>query len=302
MPGRRSVRHRGLALGSGSARSPAAACRVRGGLTGGYRRFGCLRRVSRRCGCGSAGGGACARSATSPRTTAALGFSGVLRRGRRILGRRCGLDQRRGLGAVGVGVGDGRFEAELREHHLHHAAGAATVGAHPDGGDLAIERAALAHQLAILGGRVRAVEQGAAGARPGAPKSFAHTDLQVDDGAVAQQRPGVLGQHRAAAERDDAALGEDGAADHPLLDPAELRLTVGGEDLRNGATGLPLDARVGVVQLDAEFLRELAADRRFPRARRSDQHHARRARIGLHDHGVLGSAVALCGRALIRFT
>ncbi len=60
--------------------------------------------------------------------------------------------------------------------------------------------------------------------------------------------------------------------DDLLLDPAELRLTIVGEDVGDGAAGLLLDGGVGVEQAQAHRLGQAASDGRFPRAGQTDQH------------------------------
>ena len=95
------------------------------------------------------------------------------------------------------------------------------------------------------------------------------------------------------------AFAEEGAANDPFLDPAEFGFAVDGEDIGDGPSGVALDARVGVVQLDPEFSREFAADRRLSGAGRSDQHHAGGAWVGLHDHCDRLSA-GMWGRVLTR--
>ena len=94
----------------------------------------------------------------------------------------------------------------------------------------------------------------------------------VDPGGERRARealPRRLGQDRAAAERDHGRRPGERLCDDLLLDPPELRLAAL-EELRDRPEA-PLDLLVGVDERAPGQPRELAAERRLPRAHEADE-------------------------------
>ena len=85
----------------------------------------------------------------------------------------------------------------------------------------------------------------------------------------AEPFPRLLGEHRAAAERDDRRRPCEGLGDDLLLEPAELGLSAL-EELRDGPVQ-PLDLGIRVHEWASRALGDLAPDRRLPRPHEADE-------------------------------
>ena len=103
------------------------------------------------------------------------------------------------------------------------------------------------------------------------PGSVTEPDPEEDHVVVAQQRAGVGVEDCTATKCEHPGVGRQGAGDDVLLECTEPRLSVVDEDLGDGATGRTLDELVGVQELDAEALRDLAPDRRLAGTHRTDE-------------------------------
>ena len=82
-----------------------------------------------------------------------------------------------------------------------------------------------------------------------------------------------LGVHvGAAAGRQHLRAAVEQARDHARFAGAEIRLAIGGEDLRDGHAGSRLDLGVRIDEADAEPLRQPPADRGLARSHHADEH------------------------------
>jgi hypothetical protein len=113
-------------------------------------------------------------------------------------------------------------------------------------------------------------------------------DAEVDDGGGrgGEGGAGALVGGRAAAEGEHRVLAVQQVRDDRVLQLAEGRLAVVGEDPRDRPARRALDDVVAVGERDAELRREQAADRGLARAHEADD----------DDHGAASSA-AMARRA-----
>ena len=109
------------------------------------------------------------------------------------------------------------------------SAGAMSVGVDDIGGYLAIERGSLVQQLEQLAADI-AEQQRSRGIETNALHSLRQTNPQPHHSMITQSRPGGRGQHRAAAERQDAGEWQQFSGDL-FFEGAECRLPVVGEDV-----------------------------------------------------------------------
>ena len=125
------------------------------------------------------------------------------------------------------------------------------VGLHLRIGHLPVQRQPGVQQRLVGGPRVHPGEQRPVDGQAGALHAGRHRQVEEDDGVSDQLRPGCVGQHRSAAEREDAGMLGERGQHRRLLQFAETRLAVLQEDVRDGPAGRRLDVGVGVAERQA---------------------------------------------------
>ena len=158
--------------------------------------------------------------------------------------------------------------------------GAAFTG-HGEVADLVVERGTLCLQLTVPGHGVVRRDDRAVRVPGSTPCALLRSDLEMDDDLVGEQRPGCGGDHRAAAEGDDA-VGAQGIGDVPLLQLPEGRFTELTEDLAAPTAVVLLDEGVGVHHAAVQRLGEMTADRGLSGAGQPDEDETRMPPTGRH--------------------
>ena len=144
----------------------------------------------------------------------------------------------------------------------------AAVRVHLHGGHLAVRRQAPRVDLVEVGALQHRAELVLAHPRQG----LVVVDPQVHHGRVAQDgsRAGIAEGPAAQGEHGIGAT--DQLVDRPVLELAEVRLTLDGEHVDDGAAELPLEVHVAVDERGTQALGQDVPDRRLARPHETDQH------------------------------
>lgn len=161
-----------------------------------------------------------------------------------------------------------------------HLAGAAPLGRHDVVRDLAVQRVALAQQLGQARARIGGAQQRPVVVAGGALELALDRRFQIDDRAPVMQVPPILfaGDRTATGGQHDMPALRQGIDDLLLAQP-ETGLALDVEDPGNVGAGAGLDFVVGVDELPAQQISQLATDGGLAGTHRPDQENVLNCRL-----------------------